>query len=224
MLLQRSLYQVCGYGPMAEVIAQTHAKTAHIQNLVQSQKRPSNKNRNRRGGPKPKFIYPSERSDLVFINENHRHNSNNNFDYTKNQYLSNSSSNYNAQHSRQVHRAPVRNAENSIVNSLNKLKIKPVDDESSVDSFEIYLPKPDNLQRVKNNPITAGKDEVPISNELKQPTADLYISSDEGLDGDAIPEYAVASVNFYFIIVSCIIISCNSYRTLKYWMWSVRRI
>lgn len=204
MLLQRSLYQVCGYGPMAEVIAQTHAKTAHIQNLVQSQKRPSNKNRNRRGGPKPKFIYPSERSDLVFINENRRHHSNSNFDNTKNRKigcLSNSSSYYNVQQSRQVHSAPVRNGETLIVNSLNKLKIKPVDDESSVDSFEVYAPnQPDNLQRVQNNAYTAGNDEVPISNKVKQPTTDQHISSDEGLDGDAIPAYAVARVNSYFIL------------------------
>lgn len=201
---------------MAEVFARTHAKTAHIQNLVQSQKRPSTKNRNRRGGPKPKFIYPSERSDLVFINENHRHKSNNNFEKAKNGiigYNSNSIANCNAQHSRQVHSAPVRNEETLIVNSLNKLKIVPVDDESSVESFEVYVPnQTDNIKRDQGNANTAGKNEVPISNERKQTTADQNISTDEGVDGDTIPENARARVISYTIILYFIIISSNSYR------------
>lgn len=184
---------------MAEVIAQMHAKTAHIQNLVQSQKRPSNKNRNRRGH-KPRFSYPSERSDLVFVNENHRFNNNNN--------------NYSAMHNGQqrprqaqgVHR---RNDEVSITNSLSKLKIAPVDDESSVDSFEIYVPdQPIGTNRAQGSSTKTEKEEVPISNERKEPATDqpvIYISSDEGCDEDSIPEYDEARVNFYFIIASFII-------------------
>lgn len=177
---------------MAEVKAQIHAKTAHIQNLVQSQKRPSNKNRNRRGY-KPRFAYPSERSELVFVNENHRLNNNNN--------------NYSVMHNGQqgVHG---RNDEVSITKSLNKLKIAPVDDESSVDSFEVYVPdQPIGTNRVQDSSTKAEKDDVHISNECKEPETDqpvIYISSDEGCDKDSIP-YDVARVNFYFIIAPLII-------------------
>ncbi|KAH8285185.1 hypothetical protein KR054_005905 [Drosophila jambulina] len=55
-----------GYGPMASVLAVATANSAHIQNLVQSQKKPSKRNRAKL---KPRFFYSSEASNLRFINE-----------------------------------------------------------------------------------------------------------------------------------------------------------
>ncbi|XP_052842305.1 uncharacterized protein LOC128256188 isoform X1 [Drosophila gunungcola] len=60
--------RVMGHGPMAFVSAVTTKNSAHIQQLVQCQKKPSHKSRNR-PSHKPKYIYASERSDLIFINE-----------------------------------------------------------------------------------------------------------------------------------------------------------
>ncbi|XP_020814846.1 LOW QUALITY PROTEIN: uncharacterized protein LOC110189215 [Drosophila serrata] len=56
---------VMGHGPTANVLAVTTANSAHIQNLVQCQKKPSK----RSGKIKAKFFYRSEQSDLKFINE-----------------------------------------------------------------------------------------------------------------------------------------------------------
>ncbi|KAH8401732.1 hypothetical protein KR009_007568 [Drosophila setifemur] len=60
---------VRGRGPVAEVFAVATAKSAHIQNMVKSQKKPSGRKLTRQ---KPRFFYDSERSDLVFINESNR--------------------------------------------------------------------------------------------------------------------------------------------------------
>ncbi|XP_017022372.1 tudor domain-containing protein 5 isoform X2 [Drosophila kikkawai] len=60
---------VHGYGPTANVVAVTTAKSAHIQNLVQCQKKPSRRYRDKL---KPRFFYQSEQSDLRFINESIR--------------------------------------------------------------------------------------------------------------------------------------------------------
>ncbi|KAH8413631.1 hypothetical protein KR222_002388 [Zaprionus bogoriensis] len=97
---------VHGYGPMAEVIAQRHAKTAHIQNLVQCQKRPCKRQRNRRRA------FPFERSDLVFPNECGRLSSNNN---------NNRSNNYN----KNSQAAPAGNEAASMIESFTKLKQPP---------------------------------------------------------------------------------------------------
>ncbi|XP_037715461.1 tudor domain-containing protein 5 isoform X2 [Drosophila subpulchrella] len=61
--------KVMGHGPMALITAVTTDKSAHIQKLVNGQKKPSARSRNRH---KPKYCYASARSDLVFINESAR--------------------------------------------------------------------------------------------------------------------------------------------------------
>ncbi|EDW72311.2 uncharacterized protein Dwil_GK20858 [Drosophila willistoni] len=58
---------VMGYGPMARVLAVSKAQTAHIQQFVQCQKKPSKKPK-RNGRGKPTYFYPSQRSNLVFVN------------------------------------------------------------------------------------------------------------------------------------------------------------
>ncbi|XP_017061420.1 uncharacterized protein LOC108101543 [Drosophila ficusphila] len=63
--------QVMGHGPMALVRAVATAKSAHIQKLVQCQKKPNNRSRSR-GHHKPKYCFASERSNLTFINESVR--------------------------------------------------------------------------------------------------------------------------------------------------------
>ncbi|XP_016979738.1 uncharacterized protein LOC108045066 isoform X2 [Drosophila rhopaloa] len=63
--------KVIGHGPVASVTAVTTAKSAHIQQLVQCQRKPSNRSRNR-PNHKPKYCYASERSNLIFINESIR--------------------------------------------------------------------------------------------------------------------------------------------------------
>ncbi|KAH8253772.1 hypothetical protein KR032_006825 [Drosophila birchii] len=60
---------VMGYGPAAGVVAVASQNSAHIQNLVQCQKKPSKRNRAKL---KPRFFYSSEQSDLRFINERAR--------------------------------------------------------------------------------------------------------------------------------------------------------
>ncbi|KAH8236257.1 hypothetical protein KR038_006654 [Drosophila bunnanda] len=57
---------IMGHGPTANVLAVATANSAHIQRLVQSQKKPSKRTRAKL---KPKFFYRSEQSDLSFINE-----------------------------------------------------------------------------------------------------------------------------------------------------------
>ncbi|XP_039484644.1 uncharacterized protein LOC120447206 isoform X2 [Drosophila santomea] len=64
---------VMGHGPMALITAVATAKSAHIQKLVNNQKKSRN-----RGSHKPKYSYASERSDLVFINESVRRMNNRN--------------------------------------------------------------------------------------------------------------------------------------------------
>ncbi|KAH8348953.1 hypothetical protein KR084_012710 [Drosophila pseudotakahashii] len=59
--------RVMGHGTMASVTAVTTEKSAHIQQLVNGQKKPSMKARSR-PNHKPKYCFPSQPSNLNFIN------------------------------------------------------------------------------------------------------------------------------------------------------------
>ncbi|EDW02079.1 GH20095 [Drosophila grimshawi] len=134
-----------GCGPMAQVCAKRHEKTAHIESLVQCQKKQRNRPRNR-GQPNSKFWYPSEISDIVFVNEQTKRcnsNNNNNGSWRQAQLSADQrSSNWNNnRHSRQCsNRAPAEKSVggiSSIRNSVSKLSIANVDDESSSDESNI---------------------------------------------------------------------------------------
>ncbi|XP_030246928.1 uncharacterized protein LOC108652777 [Drosophila navojoa] len=182
--------ELVGYGPMAYVLAKSNAKTAHIQALVQCQKRPSNRQKNRKRG-KPLFCYPSERSDIVFINEYTKSNNvqlnnygNNNYNH-RTLYNSNSSANQYAKQPPQS-QIPVARQENlkketnSITNSLSKCKIANVEKPSSA---------AENSLKIHNNSDKLGLPNQSLSKNHKKCTAQ-YISSDEGCDEDAGPEYS----------------------------------
>lgn len=193
-----------GYGPMAYVLAKSNAKTAHIQALVQCQKRPSNRPKNRKRG-KPQFWYPSERSDIVFINEYHNSNNMqlNNYSNCNNHqtiYNSNSYANQYVKQQPQIQNSVARqenltNETNSITNSLSKCTIANAESSSSAseNNLEIYVEKdeideaPDKL-KLSNQSLSKNNHIVNNQNCGTQ-----YVSSDEGCDEDAVPEYSVVS-------------------------------
>lgn len=199
---------VIGCGPMAEVQARMNAKTEHIQNLVMHQKKPSINSR----GRKPKYAYPSAKSNLVFANE--RYNQNRRFNYNNNNYNQayrrNRSppinNNYN-QYSRQEQQSSVyyhQKETNSMTKSFAKFNIANVDDESSSDELVMYLPDKDKIDNKNeipsNSPVQFSQLEkkaienpsVNISNEKPIGSSPIqYASSDEGCDEDAIPASSV---------------------------------
>ncbi|KAL7735296.1 hypothetical protein ACLKA6_017996 [Drosophila palustris] len=197
-----------GCGPMAEVVAIKRAKSAHIQNLVKSQKKPSVNARNR-NRQKSRFMYPSERSDLVFVNEqqnsNRRFNNyNNNYNYRAplqsagNRLPPRSNyNNYNGhcdmthQEQRAAGFSQPRKTISSIASSFAKLKIVNVDDDSSSDDFQMYLPDRDQNKVQSNSPVHLDNN---ANVTAKKPTVDtplVYASSGDGRDEDAIPASAV---------------------------------
>lgn len=108
---------------------------------------------------------------------------------------------HNGQYPRQALDAPRGNDNVSVINSLNKLKIVPVDDDSSVNSFEVNVPdQPVGTNKAQARPTMAEKVDVSISKREKaaaeQPVQ--HISLDEGCEEDSIPEYYVARANFKF--------------------------
>ncbi|EDW09514.2 uncharacterized protein LOC6579697 isoform X1 [Drosophila mojavensis] len=186
--------ELVGYGPMAYVLAKSNAKTAHIQALVQCQKRPSSKQKNRKRG-KPLFCYPSERSDIVFINEYHKSNNvllnnYNNYNSYRMRYDSNSSANQYVKQPPPTQTSVVRQNNltketNSITNSLSKCTIANAGNSSSAaeNSLEIYVEKDESPDKLKLPNQSLSK-----NNRNRSPQ---YISSDEGCDEDAEPEYSV---------------------------------
>lgn len=196
---------------MAHVVAKRHAKTAHIQTLVQCQKKPSNRSRNRKHA-KPKFIYPSEQSDLVFVNEQHRSNNvrlNNNNQYNRchrTVWTSNiSADNYiKKQQASVVSQQKLTKETNSLIKSFAKFPMANFDKSSSSaeqTNLEIYVAKdeidmnPDEAQLAKHldNQSRSNNNQI-INNQNSRME---YISSDEGCDEDAIPTYAMVPKVLY---------------------------
>lgn len=188
---------------MAYVLAKSNAKTAHIQALVQCQKRPSSKQKNRKRG-KPLFCYPSERSDIVFINEYHKSNNvllnnYNNYNSYRMRYDSNSSANQYVKQPPPTQTSVVRQNNltketNSITNSLSKCTIANAGNSSSAaeNSLEIYVEKDESPDKLKLPNQSLSK-----NNRNRSPQ---YISSDEGCDEDAEPEYSVVSKVHYICV------------------------
>ncbi|XP_034477414.1 uncharacterized protein LOC117783941 isoform X2 [Drosophila innubila] len=207
--------EVIGCGPMAEVVAKQRAKSAHIQKLVKSQKKPSANARSRKR-QKSRFVYPSERSDLVFINEHHNssrrfNNNDNNYSYANRkpqQYSGNrlpSRNNYYGQYSRQEYRPTAYSQQrmiettnsNSVETSIANLKIANVDEDSSSssDGFKIYLPDRATLSKPieikSNSPIHLDNNANPTSKKSTVDSPIDYVSSEDSCDEQAFPTYAV---------------------------------
>ncbi|XP_034105308.2 uncharacterized protein LOC117568626 [Drosophila albomicans] len=167
---------VRGCGPMALLVAKKNEKSAHIQSLVQCQKKPSVKARKQIWSR-----YPTERSDLVFVNE--KSNASRPV-YNNNRGRRSYATNKNNYNSRQVHQRP---STNSIASSLKKVSIANVEEEDNVKHC-----MPDNKEDIK--PIISDHTDKNDNNLDKKPIATYhteYISSDEGCDEDALPAYAV---------------------------------
>ncbi|EDW62074.2 uncharacterized protein tej [Drosophila virilis] len=197
---------LAGYGPMAQVFARRHAKTAHIQNLVQCQRRPSNRSRSRKP-VKPNYGYPSQRSDLVFVNEpQHSNNKRINNNQSSNNYGNHSSnrqsrssarsnSSYKHVESQAQGRASAgaqRNLAretNRMINSFQNVTIAHVDEDSSSEEnhLEIYVEQGEIEVNSNKAPVL---DKQAVAEKPKERHKE-YLSTDEGCDEDAIPAYAV---------------------------------
>ncbi|XP_030558430.1 uncharacterized protein LOC115760969 [Drosophila novamexicana] len=197
---------LAGSGPMAHVLARRHAKTAHIQNLVQCQRRPSHRSRSRKTA-KPNYGYPSQRSDLVFVNEpqhsnnkriNNNQSSNNYGNHSSNRQsrsLARSNSSYNHVDSQAQSRAPavaqknLARETNRMISSFQNVTIAHVDEDSSSEENHLGI-------YVEQGEIEVNSNKAPVLD--KQAVAEKpkerhkeYLSSNEGCDEDAIPAYAV---------------------------------
>ncbi|KAH8369716.1 hypothetical protein KR093_000692 [Drosophila rubida] len=177
---------VIGGGPMAQVQAKKNERTAHIQNLVQCQKKP----RGAKAHNIMSFRYPTQRSDLVFVNEksNQSRQFNNNSHRRRGGYRPAASNNYRNQSSRQVHqRSSEVNQTSSMTSSFSKFTIANVD-ESSDELNPDYVA---DMKHVNKKEDVKPNKPVLLDKKPKSTYHTEYLSSDEGSDEDAIPEYAV---------------------------------
>ncbi|XP_017835437.1 uncharacterized protein LOC108594810 [Drosophila busckii] len=183
---------VTGSGPMAMVYARAKDKTAHIQSLVQGQKKPTKKLKSSWRG-KPRYCYASEQSNILFVNQraNYNNNGNNwrnrrnnnnmeapnqNFGYNR----SNSSAyayQYNAQFSKPLNTSCQDNGSRNFTQTTDVM----------TKSFAKL--NMDTLENDENEYWSSDDDGVVLTVPYKKPID--YQSSDESCDDDAIPAYAV---------------------------------
>ncbi|XP_016998001.2 tudor domain-containing protein 5 [Drosophila takahashii] len=192
--------RVMGHGTMALVTAVTTEKSAHIQQLVNGQKKPSLRARSR-PNHKPKYCFPSQPSNLNFINAvpkmSQRNMPSRTYQRPNNHYVPISYPNYSRLMAPPVHTPMVfenidaliragqqqstpRPQENSFVHSRNPEPLKRV---NQMENFQ----KPEPLKEQNHQTPNIARPPSPVKiRELEKDTEEL-VEAFENLTVDAAP-------------------------------------